>query len=41
MAGKVLFREEQGVRIDFPDGSHVLVGSQRPDELAEAIRRLT
>jgi len=30
----------RGVRLDFADGRHLLVGSQRPDELAEAIRSI-
>ena len=31
---------KEGVRIDYADGRHVLIGSQRPEELAEAIRGL-
>jgi hypothetical protein len=27
----------RGVRLDFKDGKHLLIGSQRPDELAQAI----
>jgi len=27
----------QGVRFDFPDGSHVMIGSRRPAELARAV----
>ncbi len=30
----------RGVRIDYADGSHLLIGSQRPDELAQAVHRL-
>lgn len=30
----------RGVRIDYADGTHLLIGSQRPDELAHAIRSL-
>jgi hypothetical protein len=28
----------RGVRLDYRDGRHILIGSQRPDELAAAIR---
>jgi len=28
------------VRIDYADGSHVLIGSGRAEELAEGIRKL-
>jgi hypothetical protein len=27
----------QGVRLDYPDGSHVLIGSRRSEELARAV----
>ncbi len=30
----------RGVRIDYTNGRHLLIGSQRPDELAHAIRSL-
>jgi len=33
-------RGDSGVRLDFGDGSHLLIGSQRADELAAAIRRI-
>ena len=33
-------RGHRGVRLDFADGRYLLLGSQRPDELAEAINRL-
>ena len=29
---------DRGVRIDFADGSHVLIGSLKPEELAQAIQ---
>lgn len=32
-------RGDLGVRLFFRDGTRILIGSQRPDELAEAIRR--
>jgi hypothetical protein len=31
----------RGVRLDFADGRHLLIGSQRPEELAEAIRSIS
>jgi len=31
---------KEGVRIDYADGSHVLIGSGRAEELAEGIRKL-
>ena len=31
---------DRGVRIDFADGKHVLIGSQQPEVLAEALRAL-
>lgn len=30
----------RGVRIDYSNGRHLLIGSQRPEELASAIRRI-
>jgi len=33
-------RGHRGVRLDYTDGRHLLLGSQRPGELAEAIERL-
>ena len=30
----------RGVRIDYADGTHLLIGSQRPEELAQAIQSL-
>jgi len=33
-------RGSRGVRLDHVNGRHLLLGSQQPDELAEAIRRL-
>jgi len=32
-------RGDRGVRLTLTDGSHILIGSQRPDELAAAVRR--
>jgi len=31
---------DRGVRIDFADGRHLLIGSQRPEALAEAVRAI-
>lgn len=33
-------RGNRGVRIEFADGSHILLGSQKPHELAEALNYL-
>ena len=33
-------RGNRGVRIDYADGRHLLIGSQRPEELAAAIQPL-
>lgn len=33
-------RGDRGVRLDYANGRHLLLGSQRPDELAVAIERL-
>ena len=30
----------RGVRLDYADGTHLLIGSQRPDELAHTINQL-
>lgn len=27
----------QGVRLDYPDGTHLLIGSRRPEDLAQAV----
>lgn len=32
-------RGDRGVRLTLPDGTHLLIGSQRPDELADALAR--
>ena len=35
-----IVRGAKAVQIDYADGRHVVIGSQRPEELAEAIRAL-
>ena len=37
---KYIAKGRQGVRIDYADGSYVLIGSESPEELAAAIRKL-